>query len=125
MAAGGEFAQQIDRAIGAHGMWKTRLKDAVTTGVSEFNVETVKVDNRCEFGRWLHQEASVQTRADPRYAQVRTLHAQFHQEAAAVLAQALAGKQTEARAALALRSPFASASARLTQAMVDWRKTGA
>ncbi len=124
MVAGmSDLAQQIQRAVGAHGMWKTRLKDAIASGRSEFTVEMVTRDDRCDFGRWLHTEADPTMKASPHYQKVRELHAAFHRQAAAVLAHAVAGRQAEARAALDLRSPFAAASAQLTQAMMEWRRT--
>jgi hypothetical protein len=53
---------------------------------------------------------------------VRELHARFHLEAARVLELALAGKRGEATAAMALGSPFATVSSKLTAAMTAWRK---
>jgi len=38
---------QIKKAIGAHGLWKTRLAAAIDVGKSEFTVDTVRKDNAC------------------------------------------------------------------------------
>jgi hypothetical protein len=61
--------------------------------------------------------------SDPHYATVKDLHAQFHRAAAEVLAIALAGRQADARAAVAVGSPYSAASASLTNAMMQWRQT--
>ena len=45
---------EITKAIGAHGMWKTRLRMAVESGKVDYNIAEVQRDNCCEFGRWLH-----------------------------------------------------------------------
>ena len=46
--------EEINKAIGAHGMWKFRLDQAVEKGTSEFTVDNVRKDNLCDFGRWLY-----------------------------------------------------------------------
>jgi len=45
------IAEEITKAIGAHGMWKQRLRQAIDTGKSEFTVERVRPDNLCDFGK--------------------------------------------------------------------------
>ena len=42
---------QIKSAIGAHGMWKVRLDQAIEKGSSEYTVAGVQVDNQCAFGK--------------------------------------------------------------------------
>jgi hypothetical protein len=49
------------------------------------------------------------------------LHAEFHKEAARILAPALAGHKSEAEAAIALGSRFSKTSADLTLALAGWR----
>ena len=34
--------EEIDKAIAAHGMWKTRLKQAIDTGEIDLPVETIR-----------------------------------------------------------------------------------
>lgn len=113
------FAQQIKRAIGAHGMWKTRLKQAIATGKSEFDPATVARDDACEFGQWL---ASVDGghRSDMDWTKVRESHAAFHRAAADVLRLALSGHADQANAAMQPGAPFAEASTACTATMLHW-----
>ena len=53
----------IIAGIGAHGMWKQRLIDAIRTGESQWTPEIVCQDDQCDFGKWLyscgaHEKAS-------------------------------------------------------------------
>lgn len=114
---------EISKAIGAHGMWKTRLNTAIATGKSEFMPEKVCVDNQCDFGKWLYGASLTGAdKHDPHYEKVRTLHAEFHKLAANVLTLALEGKKEEAKKLVEPSGRFAGLSAELTMAMMDWAK---
>jgi methyl-accepting chemotaxis protein len=110
---------QIAAAIAAHGKWKARLKSAIGQGSSEFLPATVRRDNACDFGKWLHTADPV-TRSSPHYPQAVALHAKFHESAAEVLALALDGKKDEAEAKVGIGSDFAHTSATLTREMTAW-----
>ncbi len=115
--------QQIVKSVGAHGLWKTRLDTAIAQGVSDVSVTLVRQDNQCEFGKWLYgPELSAEAKGSPHYEQCRRLHRQFHLEAAKVLTLALANKKSEATRAMGPGSEFATCSATLTKAMLDWDK---
>jgi len=121
---------QIKKAIGAHGLWKTRLAAAIDVGKSEFTVDTVRKDNACDFGRWLYgSELPPAAKNLAEYETCRRLHAEFHQCAAEVLNLAVGGKKSEAQKAMGATGKFASTSASLTTAMMKWlalaEKTGA
>ena len=111
--------EEISKAIGAHGMWKQRLKQAIEGGSSEFTVERVKADNNCDFGKWLYALGDKE-KGGTHYKTVRELHADFHKAAADVLAKALAGDKTTASSSMA--GPFSTASSNLTSAMMAWKK---
>jgi methyl-accepting chemotaxis protein len=120
LLAGSNTGEQLERAIGAHALWKQRLKAAIVSGQSDAKAENVRLDDRCDFGKWLYslppevlQAATVQ--------KVRLLHGQFHEAAAGVLELALAGKKDEAVNAMALGSPYASISYQLVQEMMNWK----
>jgi chemoreceptor zinc-binding protein len=113
--------EEIGKAIGAHGLWKVRLRDAIAAGSSEMTPAQIEADNLCDFGKWLHRLTDPDTRS-AHYATVHSLHAAFHQEAAKILRLALTGSKTEASQALQVGGAFANASAALTRAMIDWRK---
>jgi hypothetical protein len=113
--------EEINKAIGAHGLWKVRLRDAIATRLSEMTPDQVEADNLCVFGKWLDSLTDPDVRS-AHYDTVRSLHTAFHKEAARTLRLALTGSRTEASQALASGGTFAIASAALTRAMIDWRK---
>lgn len=115
--------QEIDKAISAHGMWKTRLKSVVATGQSEVPPALIKVDNQCEFGKWLYSPAlSQEDKASDNYSTVRRLHSEFHKVAGRVVELAVGGNRSEAEALLSMNGEFSTVSAQLTQAMMAWKK---
>jgi hypothetical protein len=111
----------IDKAIAAHARWKSHLRQAIETGKSDWTVDRVRPDNHCEFGQWL-RERSVAEKMTDHYRTVVDLHGRFHQEAAQVLELALAGHRDRASNAMAVGSPFASISSKLTSSMVAWKR---
>lgn len=113
---------EINKAIGAHGMWKQRLKAAIDASSSDVTVAQAGADNVCPFGTWFYGLPAAE-RGEPNAAAVRTLHAQFHTEAAAVLKLALAGRKPEAEKALGTGGAFASKSSELTSAMMRWQRS--
>ncbi|MGD0076394.1 MAG: CZB domain-containing protein [Candidatus Binataceae bacterium] len=113
----------ITAAIGAHGMWKARLKSAIDKGTSEFTQARVHADNQCDFGKWLYGSAA-ELKSSQHYGKCLELHRQFHAVAAKVLSLALAGKKEEALKAMAVQGEFAVASATLTNAMTQWKNAG-
>jgi len=115
-------SEAIRKAISAHGFWKHHLREAIASGSSEMTPAHVEADNECVFGKWLHS-LPTPDRDSAHYDTVHSLHAAFHKEAAKVLRLALMGAKTEASHALESGGTFASASAALTRAMMDWRKT--
>jgi len=113
--------QEIDKAIGAHGMWKVRLKTAISTGKSEIPVATIRMDNQCAFGQWLYgQTLSASDKTTSNYKTVKDLHAEFHKVAAKVAELALSDKKDEADRVLS--NEFSTASTKLTASMMDWKK---
>ena len=112
--------EEINKAIGTHGMWKQRLRQAIDTGKSDFTVERVRPDNLCDFGKWLYSLPAIdQTSAH--WKTVRELHGKFHTEAAHVLGLAVGGLKQEAEKNLDTGSQFAKLSSDLTGAMMKWK----
>lgn len=111
---------EITKGIGAHGLWKQRLLDAIATGKSQWSPDTVCQDNQCDFGKWLYA-TNVVDRKSPHFEMVKNLHAQFHKAAGEVLRLALAGKKTEASTAIGDHSPYRELSTKLTKEMMAWR----
>ena len=113
--------QQITAAIAAHHAWMGRLRTAAEYGRSSVDVATTQKEDACPIGIWLTRDISPSLKARPLYARSRTLHAQFHKEAARVLTLALArdpraktelaegGRSHRSRASCATRSTTGSA----------------
>ncbi|NTW41171.1 MAG: HAMP domain-containing protein [Cellulomonadaceae bacterium] len=113
---------QITAAIAAHGAWKSRLSDAVSTGRHDFDVSVVTRDDQCAFGRWLRATAPEGSDV-AHHQECRRLHAEFHSHAAKVLGMVTARETAQARMSVEPGGGFADASHRLTKAMIEWRRS--
>jgi hypothetical protein len=111
----------FDRAIAAHAMWKYRLFQAIKAGKSDATVTDAAAVDRCDFGKWLQSLPPSECQSD-RCKKVRSLHTEFHKNAAEVLELALRGRSEEAKSAIALGSRFSSVSAELTMALSEWKE---
>jgi len=116
------LAEEITKAIGARGMWKQRLREAVDTGKSEFIVERVRPDNLCDFGKWL-SSLPLGDQNSSHWKIVQDLHGKFHAEAARVLGLAVRGHKREAEHELTAESNFVKISLELTGAMMKWKES--
>lgn len=115
------LSDEINAAVGAHGLWKSRLKQAIETGQSEFTVNEVCRDDRCAFGKWLYSpDLAAEVKHSGHYGRCLGLHADFHREAAKVLSMALAGNKAGALQSMGLTGEFAGISMQLTKAMREW-----
>jgi hypothetical protein len=115
-------SEEIMNAIGAHGNWKQRLRRAIETGNSDFTVDKIKVDNQCDFGKWLYS-LSLDEKNSSHWLNIQQLHAKFHIEAAHLLELSKQGKQQEALDAMFIGNDFARLSSQLTMAMVKWKSS--
>lgn len=116
------IAEEITKAIGAHGMWKQRLRQAIDTGKSEFTVERARPDNLCDFGKWLYSLPPADQKSS-HWKSVQDLHGKFHAEAAQVLGLAVRGNKQEAEREIAAESKFTKISSELTVAMMKWKES--
>lgn len=110
---------QINAAVGAHGLWKGRLVTAIQTGKCEHNSAKVEQDNQCDFGKWLHQTIDAASKGAPDYKAVKEMHARFHKEAAKVL-RLVEGKKID-DAKKALDGDYAKISSDLVGLLVAWK----
>lgn len=113
--------EQINKALEAHALWKTRLQEAINSGTSQYSVEGLRVTNQCDFGRWLYFEIDPSSQNSEHYEKVRDLHQAFHQEAANILELALSGKKQDAMVLLGPNGLYESLSSGLIVAMKHWR----
>lgn len=117
-------AHQIDQAIGAHGLWKSRLRTAIETGVLEGDVAALRATDRCAFGQWMHgPHISTKQKVSSHWFTVARLHTRFHEAAAEVAELALAGRREEAKALMERHGAFGVASSELVGAMLRWKQS--
>ena len=111
--------QQITAAIAAHHAWMGRLRTAAEYGRSSVDVATTQKEDACPIGIWLTRDISPALKARPLYARSRTLHAQFHKEAARVLTLALA-RDSRAKTELAEGGTFSTVASELRHTLYEW-----
>ena len=115
--------EQITKAISAHGMWKTRLKQAIDTGKMDVSVHDARADNVCAFGKWFYsQSIPASVKQSSRYRSIKEMHAEFHKSAGKIAELALSGNKREAEQLMAPNSAFAALSLKLTSALMEWKK---
>jgi hypothetical protein len=114
---------EIDHAIGAHALWKSRLKMTIESGRIDMPVDSIRRDDQCDFGKWLQGKAlSAADKATADCRKVDELHRRFHQTAARVVELALSGRKAEAETMMILGGEYAAISDKLTEAMTDWKR---
>lgn len=113
-------AQAIQRAIGAHGAWKTKFRAAARTGHLPATVQTIAADDQCEFGRLLKALApDLQDDAD--FAAIRRMHADFHMRAGRLAQHIVAGDADRVNFELGKDGAFETCSHALSARLADWR----
>lgn len=116
-----EILQQVNDAIGAHGMWKLRLRTTINTGRSDIRSSEACRDDKCTFGRWLHgTELDAQTRAGMPYNVIKRLHAEFHKCAGDVLLNVEKGNM--AAAITLLDGEYTERTEKLSRALTKWKR---
>jgi hypothetical protein len=110
----------IEKAIDAHAHWASFIRKAVVERKSSIDLESIRADNRCEFGKWLHGVQWLEDGpAKEAYWGVRELHAEFHEVSARVVELALSGKIVKAYTLL--YGEYLTMSGRLVIAMRTWQ----
>jgi hypothetical protein len=114
------FEDEISNAIGAHGVWKMRLRTSIDSGKADGDPVGVGKDNYCAFGKWLHGSTiSATARASADYATVTKLHADFHKCAAKVLGHVQHGQREQANSIMT--TEYTKVSFDLTAALRKWK----
>ena len=115
--------QEIDKAIGNHGMWKLRLKAAIDSGRMEAPIASIRAHHDCAFGKWLHGPTiAPATRASVHFSRVAELHAQFHETTARVAEMATSGQRAAATAEINGTGEFNRAHREMAAALEEWKK---
>ena len=111
---------QTSKVVAAHRKWRERLEQAIEIGSSEFKPSIVRQDNQCEFGKWLHEQATPELAQTAEFQQIKQFHVAFHQEAGRILEIALQGQKTEARHLLGSQGNFVKLSEGLVAKLKEW-----
>jgi hypothetical protein len=110
----------IELAIQAHAQWMSHLRQAVLDALSGIDVQSIRADSHCEFGKWLHGPGlSADDRLTDHYLEVRRLHAEFHELAGRIVELAAAGQVAEAYTLL--YGEYITLSGKLILAMRAWQ----
>lgn len=113
--------QQIEQALGTHGLFKMRLRQAIASGRLETAVISVGSHAECAFGKWMASPGvAPATRLTPQFSTVEALHERFHQAAARVANLAATGHEEEAKASLEKDGEFGLAATEFAAAMTEW-----
>lgn len=115
-----ELKRQANDAIWTHHTWVSVLKRAIAARRSDRTVEDVADPASCPVGAWLAGGVPVAVRASALYEATCRAHERFHREAAAVLADALAGQADAARVKMAPGSAFFQAAAQMRSSLYEW-----
>ena len=107
----------FDDAISAHTSWVTRFGNSMR-GIDResFDPEQIRDDTICEFGRWLHANATLFLDIE-RYEQLNRLHQSFHEEAAEIAA--MLGQNARPRTLQARLVGLSGLSGQLVRAIKD------
>ena len=108
----------LDDAIASHTKWKLKLRSAIANQES-LDAATIGVDDRCEFGKWLHGPAKVSYGALASYRGCLAAHKDFHLEAARVARLICQMKFDEATESIGAESEFGRASKAVCLAIVQ------
>jgi hypothetical protein len=115
-----DMSKELTAALGSHGLWKARLVQAVATGANTLDLQVVKQDDQCDFGKWLYRTLPGLTGEQAQRGQaVRDLHRTFHAEAAKVLTLATSGNAPAAKREM--DGTYSRTSADLTKAIMEWK----
>ena len=115
------YQEAISAAIGAHGLWKGRLRTAIDLRKSDFDPAVVAQKDQCAFGKWFYALPPA-VRLEPLPTEVESLHASFHVEAAVVIQAALAGDKAAAERGLGEGSAYLDLSMKLVGTLMAWMK---
>jgi hypothetical protein len=111
----------LKSAIAAHAAWTARLKAAIGNRKLDIPVNTIRMDNQCQFGKWLYSTGISAAEAQTEnYRKTRQLHAQFHEEASKVAQLAISGQKESAEQAMGPGSEYTRISSALTDVLTRW-----
>ncbi len=112
---------ELKKAIGSHTVWRGRLRSAIETSHTDWDIEQLKDYENCPFGEWL-EGLSPEVRSTNECRKVIEAHKQFHREASHVLWLATSGQNRKASSMIEGNGIFHYIFQEMTQAMMDWMR---
>lgn len=116
-----ETSLTLERAYAAHQQWKVRLQESVNAH-SELDVATIRRDDCCELGKWLHSDGGSAYGHKPEFKSLLAKHASFHLVASVVAGIINTRQYDEATAMLQEFSLFSTASADVGMAIMALKR---
>jgi len=118
----GDAGLDFDRVLEAHQQWRIKLRNAALKG-TQMDVATVRRDDCCELGTWLHGAGGQRWGRVPGFSELLNQHRAFHQEAGKI-AELINQKQTQAaQQLLEGNTPFIQLGQKLTSLLRQLRAT--
>jgi DNA polymerase I-like protein with 3'-5' exonuclease and polymerase domains len=108
---------EIEQALADHAAWKARFRDFINDRI-ELDAATVGKNNHCQFGQWIEKEGERMLLPKEVHDEIFSLHAEFHQAAAAVVEKKKKGDLQGAQKDLSSNGAFGRASEALMQRML-------
>ena len=119
-----ETTLTLDRAYAAHQQWKVKLQESVTARAT-LDVATIRRDDCCELGKWLHSDARRDYGHKVEFKNLLAKHASFHLVASVVADIINTKNYAEATSMLRDYSLFSTASADVGLAIMALKKAAA
>jgi hypothetical protein len=116
--------ETIDKAILAHGKWKTRLNDFINGKAPDFDIAKAGTDNNCEFGKWIYGDTiDDNDKNSDYYNKVKILHTDFHKSVKEVAELVISGKKEDAKKMISdFSGSYSKISTKLILLLTEWDK---
>ena len=101
----------FDDAIRSHWSWKTRLARYLDKPDRSIDPASLEADDLCALGQWIHGEGRISHWSEKLFHQLKSEHARFHKEAAALARRADSGERVDGLVALGVDSAYSRQSA--------------
>ena len=88
---------ELTIALGKHSIWKGKIKAAITSGNVDEVESIVSDDYKCDFGKWLYSEGTVELFSeDGYYEEIKKLHKDIHEHVKKLLNMVKSGNKDKA-----------------------------
>jgi hypothetical protein len=113
----------VDGYIDAHRQWKVKLRAAIEAR-EKLDAETLKRDDCCALGKWVHGEGRGRYGTSPSFVELVSSHRAFHQVAGTVAEMVNARQYAQAEDALAPGTSFSRATRDVVRVLSSVKRLG-